>query len=101
MVCLALAAPLACSTLVVLVEGWPRSTKRLKLFASGLKCKVETSRVHLAFLEPRDGVAGRCVGASLRLIRSIKQNSFNPGDIFTFFLLYYTTSTLILIITAL
>ena len=26
MVCLALAAPLACSTLVVLVEGWPRST---------------------------------------------------------------------------
>ena len=26
MVCSTLAAPLACSTLVVLVEGWPRST---------------------------------------------------------------------------
>ena len=26
MVCSMLAAPLACSTLVVLVEGWPRST---------------------------------------------------------------------------
>ena len=31
--------------------------------------------MHLAFLEPRDGVAGRCVGASLRLIRPIRDLS--------------------------
>ena len=31
--------------------------------------------MHLAFLEPRDGVAGRCVGASLRLFRPIRDLS--------------------------